>query len=490
MPEAALQERASDSEGPFISDNVIRIQLREPRHRKWELSTRTCSPGRAFPTIQLFDCEGNILIETNDDNLSIKSTDVDKNVFSRRQSKSLGATDYARRQITIRKNNSVSGDKIYTRLFKRQQSNSSYAESVDNQLESDNSCNFGTNLNNLRIPYYGRSNSSPLSFNSPAWSEYSEFDNSSFKSSDNESAVPLSPTYCYVTGKPGTLLLGQEDPSNHPNRRRRFKTGNSLESDVLVSPTDPIPNLQLERLRNGFNGANYYTFNGLPIWHKCPLESNYPSGITKSSSCYKPKRKRSYKFIRRANTDVIPATKNQLQRPNYPIVRNMSFLDTYLKSLPTRNKEVPQWLTEITNHVQLREKSKNSPNDEWRKGVILTDDTDVTAQLEQLIDKSKIDKTVEKEIKRRLKKYHKVLSCSDYWTWKRNDEIQYNDKRRNSEGNNSSSSESFDEGDKVLMRLKRRILQNKKRERKDKRYGKICHLLRMFFFHELNLIFV
>lgn len=45
-------------------DDVIRLQLRKPKHWKWELSTSRSSPHIPLPVIQLFDEKKNLLVET------------------------------------------------------------------------------------------------------------------------------------------------------------------------------------------------------------------------------------------------------------------------------------------------------------------------------------------------------------------------------------------------------------------------------------------
>lgn len=484
MPESKEGDRGSEEEGPSISDNVIRIQLRKPRNRKWELVTRNCSPGRVFPTIQLFDCDGNLLLETNDDNISINSTDVEKTP-GKRHSKSLGASDFAKRQINfpVKKNNSVTGDRVYTRFYKRNSSREEKClpaqESFDNPSNDACILNDDEVVNNLQIPVYGRSLSSPLGFYSSGLSafENSELDNSSYKSSDNESCSPL-PVYKYVSGKAGTLLLC-DDETNNPNRRKRPIRRYSTNSQCRTGSQQSI------NLSQGINDSRIsnvaqrklFTYNGMPI-PSTDVEDNktfankvdsMPNKIYKSASYRKPNSKRTPKAIRRANTDLNYSLKTKFfPDDDYLSVRNMSFLDIYLRSLPTRDKPIPQWLEEITNKVRMRKDAKNRVNETWRRGMVVSDES--TLDPDFLYDDD-VDSTVENEIRRRLRRYQRVTTCSDYWAWKK-DTNRRELKRRYSEGAESSSSDSVDEADKVLMRLRRRIFQNKKRERRESKNGK------------------
>lgn len=420
----------ADDYGPIISDNVIRIQLREPRNRKWELCTRNCSPGRVFPTIQLFDCDGNLLVETNDDNLSIRSTDFET-YPTKRHYKSLGASDFAKRQIAhpLKKNNTISGDKIYTRFYKRINS-----KNDDDDLFRHNEL--------LKLPILHKS---PISSFSSALSAFdnSEFDNSSIKSSDNESSAPQ-PVYNLVPGKAGILLLQQDDPHKYPNRRRR--TIRKSSSGSARSCEKKFENEKSES-SDEFEDA-----------------SESPNKIHKTESCNFSKNESKSHPLRRSKTEIV--TPLDCKQTANDIGRSPSFLETYLRSLP--KKEHPKWLDELSNYVQMREKSRNKINQHWRRGMIITDDMVFSTDPEQLFIVEDNESAVEEEIKRRLKKYERVLSCSDYWTWKREPPCR---QRRYSEGASSESSESFDEADRVLMRLKRRILQNKKREKKGTHHG-------------------
>ncbi|KOB69111.1 Uncharacterized protein OBRU01_17313 [Operophtera brumata] len=288
----------SDSDEPIIDDNIIRIQLRKSSQRKWELRTRNLSPGIRFPTIQLFDCDGNLLIETNDENVSIKSSDFDD--CSLRTTKSLREKDFRHviNKRPIKKHNTISGDNVYTRVYRSPhivQKNVSKSYVIkDSDSVTNIPCQLSVN---------GHNNNCTTSLDtSPFQSEgFSEV--SSYKSSDNETCEDIN----------RILKITKENFRKH-------------EKDTTSSINYSISSLT-ERASSS-NKENEPSLHKSQSFNDSTIKGFPESTLARSKSGVK------YDF---------PHNK-------------VSFLNTYLKSLPVRADSNP----EFTLHRRIIDTS-NSP---------------------------------------------------------------------------------------------------------------------------------
>ncbi|XP_063530786.1 uncharacterized protein LOC134741803 isoform X3 [Cydia strobilella] len=410
------------SDDPIIDDNVIRIQLRKPCQQKWELRTRNLSPGIRFPTIQLFDSEGNLLVETNDENVSIKTCDE----HSIRGSQSLREKDFKHciSKNSIRKHNSVAGDKIYTRVFRM-------PVVINDNVEGDNKRyiirNSGS-VTNIPSKLTLNTNFSNLQINSlettPFQSEGAS-EVSSYKSSDNDS--------CIDDTKP---------ISNETETKSILKMNG-------ITSTESSSEFSMDAKKN---------------------ESEFEIGtmLHKSQSLKDA-------IQRRGSTE---GHKNDtLARSKSGVLYNgpsnkISFLNTYLKSLPSRSGSNPDWCTvhrRKTMKFSLNSaealKHHESPEFFLRKPCLqkVRDNTSENGFIN-----IPTDAATACEMNKRLKMYRRGFSEIEPRNHLESVTMR---QRSHSVSENlrivrTSSSESVDEADMVLSRLKRRILKNKLREKK------------------------
>ncbi|XP_012548702.1 uncharacterized protein LOC101743084 isoform X2 [Bombyx mori] len=420
----AGDDESSDSDGPIIDDNVIRIQLKKNSQRKWELRTRNLSPGIRFPTIQLFDCDGNLLVETNDENVSIKSFGEN----SLKSSQSLREKDFRHviNRNTIRKHNSIAGGKVYTRVYRTPVLISDNDKSDNNRYivhDSNSIANIPSKLavnNNFSNLQPNSLDNSP--FQSGALSEVS-----SYKSSDNETCDDLNQIF------------------NSVKEQSRGIAENSAPSASSFNYSS------VSSLSEANESANANSFS---------KENECSLAIHKSKS-----------FSEHAFRDV---KQNEVQRSKSSITykppRNkVSFLNTYLKSVRARVTPNTNWFTfprsrtieSKNSSAQLKRCGSPKSNSRttqpiFKKGESGTDyefiniSTDVAAYC---------------ELKKRLKMYRRGVSEIE------TGQSGFSKRRRHSVGGmiriaRTSSSESVDEADLVLNRLKRRILKNKLREKR------------------------
>lgn len=421
----AEKENACDSDGPVIDDNIIRIQLRKPSQRKWELRTRNLSPRVRFPTIQLFDCEGNLLVETNDENISIKSYDNDEPAL--RTSQSLREKDYKHYvgKKCIRKHNTVSGGKIYTRVFKPSLALTNNVSSCNKSYiirDSSSVVNIPSKLiiNNIANLQVNRLDTTP--FQSDGLSEIS-----SHKSSDHETHDDV-----------------KEEPKDNPTFKANLTNGvlSSLISSSVTSLEDQTSNKE-----NSDEG------------------NEVVSGLHKSQSFNDG----ALRGLNHFYNNALARSKSGACMYNPPH-NKVSFLNTYLKSLPTRTGSNPDWIAaerrkKIDNprntRVVNRELPKFTPKRAWqpcKRGDNTSDNEFINIPT---------DVAADWEMKKRLKIYRRGLSEIE----NRHRKLSEVTNRRHSVSGvtklvHTSSSESVDEADLVLNRLKRRILKNKIREKR------------------------
>ncbi|XP_048480730.1 uncharacterized protein LOC105380288 isoform X3 [Plutella xylostella] len=404
----AENDENMDSDGPIIDDNVIRIQLRKPNQRKWELRTRNLSPSVRFPTIQLFDCDGNLLVETNDDNISIKSSDFD--VPALKNSQSLREKDFRHviHNRTLKKHNTISGDIIYTRVFraplKIQDNNIDEKLNERYVIKNDESItNIPNNLTTKGYEPYLQPNSIETT---PFHSDLSS-DVSSLKSTDNE--MSDSEDYVYVP-KP-------KDENINTNKI-------IIKSSTSDTCTDESIKIK-------------------PIDTKTPVVLKSKS-FNDNSNCTKDCRE----SLKRSHSGV------SYTQPNNKI----SFLNTYLKSLPHRTDCNPDWAARGRETIGFVQRPPMNRTKAWKPGRLRRDHSS-----EDLCNVPS-DVAADYELKKRLKIYRRGISENEHRE-RRNEFIgrrySVNDLMRMC----TSSSESLDEADLVLSRLRRRILRNKLRER-------------------------
>lgn len=429
----AGKDDSSDSDGPIIDDNIIRIQLRKPSQRKWELRTRNLSPGMRFPTVQLFDCDGNLLVETNDENVSIKSSDYDDCLL--KTSQSLKEKDFRHIIATkpIKKHNTISGDKVYTRVYRKPLAANDNAKNNNERYIIRNSNSVSNipsklTLNNFTNLHTNSLATSPFQSHSEGLSELS-----SNKSSDNETCNCLNQTS--KTDKE-YLEIHSENLIDTPNSP--FSSLSSLSEidqviDEVSSNKENEPDLALHKSKS-FNDA---TLSGC----KKGFE-NENLARSKSGVVYNP-----------------PHNK-------------ISFLNTYLKSLQARVSSNPDWFA-----LQRRRTIEFAPNSraaakrlEFSK---ISSEKPPTCKVGDMTSDNEFmnigpDDVVHSEMRKRLKMYRRGISeiAPKY----RNTGVFMKTRRHSVSGTfqvvHTSSSESLDEADVVLNRLKRRILRNKLREKR------------------------
>lgn len=392
------EKDSSDSDGPIIDDNIIRIQLRKSTQRKWELRTRNLCPGIRFPTIQLFDCDGNLLVETNDENLSIKSSEF--NDCSLRTSKSLREKGFRHviDKKSIKKHNTISGDLVYTRVYRtphRDQNNVRQSYVIS---DSDSVTNIPSTLtvNGYSTSNY-RTSLDTVPFQSEGCSEVS-----SYKSSDNETCEDIN-----------RILKITKDSF----RKRRKNSTSSINCSVP----------SLTEHASSSNKENEPSLHKSQSFNEAALKGFSESTLARSKSGVKCD---------------FPHNK-------------VSFLNTYLKSLPVRADSNPEF-TLHRRTIELNPPTPTSPSKrrppKYFKNVDSASDDPSISQ-------------VNCEMKKRLKMYRRGISEMEPESI-----VNLIAKRSNSLSGmtltRTSSSESVDEADVVLSRLKRRILRNKLREKR------------------------
>lgn len=407
----AEKSDSSDSDGPIIDDNIIRIQLRKPCQRKWELRTRNLSSRIRFPTIQLFDCDGNLLVETNDENISIKSSDFDES--SLRTSQSLREKDFRHviHRKPVRKHNTISGGRVYTRVYRTPLAATKNVSS--NYVIKDSSS--VTNIpNRLTVDSFKSSRKSSLETASLQSGGFSEV--SSYKSTDNETSEDIN-----------RIVNGAKD---------NFEGS----MDLLSSMNCSVSSLS----EDNASSSN---------------KENEPS-LHKSQSLNDAAIRR---YAESCESGTLPRSKSGIMYN--PPNNKVSFLNTYLKSLPARASFNPEWFTlhgRQTAEASQNLRAKRRPKICSEKREI----GDSTSDNELINIPS--DFTVNCEMKKRLKMYRRGLSEI---TLRSRTASVFTKKRRHSvcgmiRRTHTSSSESVDEADLVLNRLKRRILRNKLREKR------------------------
>lgn len=417
-------ENLSDSDGPIIDDNIIRIQLRKPRQRKWELRTRNLSPGVRFPTIQLFDCEGNLLVETNDDNVSIKSCDINEPALRTRSLREKDFKHYIEKK-PLKKHNTISGGRIYTRVFRGTSPVTGNVENNQRYIISDSNgvVNIPSKLTLYNFPNLQANSLDTTPFQSDGLSEIS-----SYKSSDNETCDDINQPV-KETAVSETVLNGVISPNNLT--LPSVLSTNETNQSNTVSDKENEVDLGLHKSRSFNDNA----LRGSTKGFRSVTLSRSKSGVC----VYKP-----------------PHNK-------------VSFLSTYLKSLPARTTPNPDWFTlhqrkkieNPQNSRKRRDSPKFTQEKTWRsckRGDNTSDNDFINIST---------DVAADCEMKKRLKMYRRGLSEIET----RNRRPSVFMKRRHSVSEvttlvHTSSSESIDEADLVLNRLKRRILRNKSREKR------------------------
>lgn len=415
---------SSDSDGPIIDDNVIRIQLRRPTQRKWELRTRNLSPSIKFPTIQLFDSEGNLLIETNDDNISIKSSDCKEPLL--KTSQSLQEKDYRHiiRKHVIRKHNSVSGDKVFTRVFRNQVEISDNDAGKNSYIIKD-----GSGVSNIPSKLTINNNFHNLQINSldttPFHSE-GPSEVSSYKSSDNETCEDL---------------ISNDKLSQNEAEISEFI---DLNINSVQSSAPSIYKLE-EHDKETFNHMENVCLG---------LQTSQSFNDTTLSA-----RPKGYNMLQRSKSNVV------YKRPQ----NKVSFLNTYLKSLPARTSSNQDWYAlHLRQTLKPREEIKCNgfPNFNLEEAWHLSK-TEENSSDNDFIN-IPTDIAADCEMKKRLKMYRRGISEVEHYN--KSSSVFIKNRRHSVSGatrvTRTSSSESVDEADVVLNRLKRRILKNKLREKR------------------------
>lgn len=421
----AEKENTCDSDGPIIDDNVIRIQLRKPSQRKWELRTRNLSPRVRFPTIQLFDCEGNLLVETNDENISIKSYDNDKSTL--RTSQSLREKDYKHyvAKNCIRKHNTVSGGQIYTRVFRPPLASTNNVNSCNKRYiirDSSSVVNIPNNLIINNFPNVQANSLDTTPFQSDGLSEIS-----SYKSSDGETC---------------------EDMKEKLIQNSTFETNvtNSVLSNLVSSS---ITSLELQTSNKEYSDK----------------ENEIDSGLHKSQSFNDG----ALRGIKEFHINALTRSKSGACMYNPPH-NKVSFLNTYLKSLPARTGTNPDWFAaerrkKVDNPRNTRLVNRELPKFSPERTLRPCTRRDNTSDKEFI--NIPTDVAADCEMKKRLKIYRRGLSEIDT---RHRKSSELTNRRHSLSGVaklvHTSSSESVDEADLVLNRLKRRILKNKIRAKR------------------------
>lgn len=386
---------SSDSDGPIIDDNIIRIQLRKSTQRKWELRTRNLSPGIRFPTIQLFDCDGNLLVETNDENLSIKSSQFDD--CSLRTSKSLREKGFRHviDKKPIRKYNTISGGKVYTKVYRT-------PHIIQDSVSRSYVIKDGDSVTNIpyKLTVNGCNNNCRTSLDTTPLQSEGLSEVSSYKSSDNETCEDIN----------RILKITNESFRNCEK---------DSTSSINCSVSSLTEHASLSTKENELSLHKSQSFNDAAL-------KGFPeSTLARSKSGVK------YDF---------PHNK-------------VSFLNTYLKSLPVRADSNP----EFTLHRQVI-KSNTPPTSPTTRRPPKSCKFDSASNNDPSVAE------VNCEMKKRLKMYRRGISEIEpkriaSWFAKRCHSVSGVLTR-------TSSSESVDEADVVLNRLKRRIIRNKLREKR------------------------
>ncbi|XP_050665107.1 uncharacterized protein LOC126965510 isoform X2 [Leptidea sinapis] len=419
----AKSEELSDTDRPIIDENVIRIQLRKPSHRKWELRTRNLSLGIKFPTIQLFDSEGNLLVETNDENISISS---DYGESSLKCSKSLRERDFKHViKQPIRKCNTDSGNNKYTRIYKDNLS----INNIDNKTNNDDYSSDNLDCSNTEnIPNQinvSCSLNSLISNQDTAFlqSEGIISDASSYKSSDNENYnfknyySSSLPSQCVKKASDIIKFLEKQSSTN--------KSTNTVTNQCL-----------------GLSLQGSQSFSNVPVKSKLN-EHEVSVNRSQSGVVYKPPQNKIY------------------------------FLNTYLKSIATRRGSNPDWLT--LNRRQTDDSPQNlhgavdrveSPKlNSKGPSPVRKSDNDIENENNYITGSERV---VNNEMKKRLRIYRRGISEIE----PRHQVTKLLPKKRRHSISSAirmsrtSSSESIDDADIVLNRLKRRIVKNKMREKR------------------------
>ncbi|XP_072938604.1 uncharacterized protein [Epargyreus clarus] len=427
----AKKEDSSDSDGPIIDDNIIRIQLKKPTHRKWELRTRNLSPGIRFPTVQLFDCEGNLLVETNDDNVSIKSSEC--NEPSLKATQSLKEKDYKHiiNKHLIRKHNTISGDKVYTRVYRSPLSisnNDSNKESPTGYVikDSNSVSNIPSKLainNNFLDAQLNSVDTTP--FHSEGPSEIS-----SYKSSDNETNDDIL-------------------------KRQSSADLVEFEATDKIGTSSPSKRLSLTSINETIHSVNEI----------CDKRESETIGLQTSQSFTDG----ALREQAMCKNDIPRSNSGVLYRPPH---NKVIFLETYLKSLSARTDSNPDWfIFRRRRPPEPPQNSNEAKRDELPKTYL--EKRQRFCKIEDNTSDNEFiniptDVAADCEMKKRLKMYRRGLSEIEP---KHRVMNEFMHERRHSIGgtmqlSRTSSSESVDEADVVLNRLKRRILKNKFREKR------------------------
>ncbi|KAG6445753.1 hypothetical protein O3G_MSEX004023 [Manduca sexta] len=420
----AGKDNSSDSDGPIIDDNIIRIQLRKPNQKKWELRTRNLSPGIRFPTVQLFDCEGNLLVETNDENVSIKSSDFVDGAL--RPTQSLREKDFRHviGKKNLKKHNTISGGKVYTRVYKTPVILGDNVTNINRRYVVRDECGVTNIPATLTVnKHFLQANSIETSpFQSEGFSEVS-----SYKSSDNETCEEVNQTLNY-----------KENGEICPECARL--SDSSIKYSSKSSLTEPITTVDANTPNNGNESVS-------------PLHKSQSFNDTTLRE-----------VIKSPGSDALHRSKSGVMYN--PPQNKVPFLNTYLKSLSARVNSNPNWFAlhrrrtiESKNSHELNRR-KNSKCNSRKTSLNLGDNTSDNEFIN-----IPTDVAADCEMKKRLKMYRRGISEIEMR------QSVFTKTRRHSVSGmirvvHTSSSESVDEADVVLNRLKRRILKNKLREKR------------------------
>lgn len=411
----------SDSDSPIIDNNVIRIQLRKPSQHKWELRTRNLSPNIRFPTIQLFDCEGNLLVETNDENISIKSSDYDQGAL--KSSQSLREKDFRHviNKNSLKKNNTVSGGKIFTRIYKRPLVDENANTNEKRYIVKDSY--YVANIPNRLIP----ANNTPY-----------------LKVHSVESSLSCSS----VTSELSSLKSSDNELSDG------IDLCNEMQDDMTVKNCDD--NDRCYSISSSSSTASL-TYN------EDDKQSDNDCELKKSKSFIEKRTKHMDDSLQRSKSGV-----------SYRQPRNkISFLNKYLKSLPIKRPEYNlDWRS-------LRQKTQGRPRPTLMNRDVKNNSKNpnsLCSDQSAADDISNIpsDVAANCELKKRLRMYRRGIS--EIEPFKVPGAVKRTCSMFEAKPAQCSSSESLDEADLVLNRLRRRILRNKIRERDGGYKGKFSAL--------------
>ncbi|XP_069356269.1 uncharacterized protein [Maniola hyperantus] len=429
----AEKEDSSDSDGPIIDDNVIRIQLRKPSQKKWELRTRNLSPSIRFPTIQLFDSEGNLLVETNDENISIKSHDSNDPCLKTSQSLKEKDHKHVINKKIVKKHNSISGDKVYTRVYHNPVVINKNCENEKPSFTLKDSSSV-TNIPSKLTINNNFTNLQANSLDTTPFHSEGPSEVSSYKSSDNETCEDMTSNDKLSNCK-STLL------------------DNGIDSTPISQQTSSVSLLEPCESNN----------EEIEEENKC-LGLQTSQSLNDATVLQRPK-ENQYHTLPRSKSNVI-----------YKLPPNkVSFLNTYLRSLPARPSSNPDW---CSSHLRQTTASQQNSREEtklrvplifysenfWRNCKIADDNATTDNEFTNI----PTDVAADCEMKKRLKMYRRGISEIESWFGSKS---VFTRKRRHSVSGavqikRTSSSESVDEADVVLNRLKRRILKNKLREKR------------------------